>query len=224
MHRVALLLVCLLAMSTPSFAQTGATGAIAGTVRDQTGAIVPAAEVTVRNVATNETRQVPTQTNGSFVVPLLPPGDYTLEVRMGGFAPLTRAGIRVNVTETANLTLDLQLEGVTDTVQVSAAPEIVQSKSNTLGRVVDSRAVEGLPLVTRNYTQIIGLSPGISSDQKPVSPAAGAYSHWRAPEATRTAQTPGVPGFTTVKWSLIAATFGCVTASVKTMPGPAPVA
>ena len=83
---------------------------------------------------------------------------------MGGFAPLTRAGIRVNVTETANLTLELQLEGVTDTVQVSAAPEIVQSKSNTLGRVVDSRAVEGLPLVTRNFTQIIGLSPGITSD------------------------------------------------------------
>ena len=164
MYRVALFLVCLLAMSTSSPAQTGATGAIAGTVRDQTGAIVPAAEVTVRNVATNETRQVPTQTNGSFVVPLLPPGDYALEVRMGGFAPLTRAGIRVNVTETANLTLELQLEGVTDTVQVSAAPEIVQSKSNTLGRVVDSRAVEGLPLVTRNYTQIIGLSPGISSD------------------------------------------------------------
>src|SRR4029453_18247731 len=54
--------------------------------------------------------------------------------------------------------------GVTDTVQVSAATEIVQSKSNTLGRVVDSRAVEGLPLVARNYTQIIGLSPGITSD------------------------------------------------------------
>src|SRR4029453_13298962 len=54
--------------------------------------------------------------------------------------------------------------GVTDTVQVSAATEIVQSKSNTLGRVVDSRAVEGLPLVARNYTQIIGLSPGITAD------------------------------------------------------------
>ena len=149
MRRAAFVLACLIAVSTPSLAQTAATGAIAGTVRDQTGALVPSAEITVRSVATNETRQVSTQTNGTFVVPLLAPGEYGLEVRMGGFAPLTRAGIRVTVTETTNVTLALQLEGVTDTVQVSAAPEIVQSKSNTLGRVVDSRAVEGLPLVTR---------------------------------------------------------------------------
>ena len=164
MRRAAFVLACLIAVSTPSLAQTAATGAIAGTVRDQTGALVPSAEITVRSVATNETRQVSTQTNGTFVVPLLAPGEYGLEVRMGGFAPLTRAGIRVTVTETTNVTLELQLEGVTDTVQVSGAPEIVQSKSNTLGRVVDSRAVEGLPLVTRNYTQIISLSPGITSD------------------------------------------------------------
>jgi hypothetical protein len=161
---VFVLLTCLSALSTPAFAQTGATGAIAGTVRDQTGAFVPAATVTIRSLATNQSRQVTTQANGSFVVPLLPPGEYALEVTMSGFAPLTQTGIRVTVTETTNLTVDLQLEGVTDAVQVSATSEIVQSNTNTLGRVIDSRAVEGLPLVTRNYTQIIGLSPGITAD------------------------------------------------------------
>src|SRR5262245_39221861 len=164
MHRAAFVLACVIAISTPALAQTGATGAIAVTVRDQTGALVPAAEVTARSAATNETRQAVTQNNGAFIVPQLPPGEYTLEVRMSGFAPLTRTGVRVAVTETTNVSIDLQLEGVTDTVQVSAAPEIVQTKSSTLGRVVDSRAVEALPLVTRNYTQIIGLSPGITAD------------------------------------------------------------
>ena len=147
-----------------ALAQTGASGAIAGIVRDQTGALVPSAQVTVRNQATNETRQTVTQTNGSFAVPLLPPGRFTIEVEMSGFARHIRTDITVTVTETTNLTVDLQLEGVTDTVQVSATSEIVQATSNTLGRVIDSRAVEGLPLVTRNYTQIIGLSPGITAD------------------------------------------------------------
>ncbi len=165
MLRAVVAIACvLIASASTGLAQTGGTGAIAGTVRDQTGAGIPEADVIVRSAATNETRQVKTQLSGAFVCPLLLPGDYTLEVRMGGFAPLTRDGIRVTVTETTNLAVELQVEGVTDTVRVSGAPEIVQSRSNTLGRVVDSRAVEGLPLVTRNFTQIIGLSPGITTD------------------------------------------------------------
>jgi carboxypeptidase C (cathepsin A) len=159
MLRAVVAIACVLIASvSTSLAQTGGTGAIAGTVRDQTGAGIPEADVIVRSAATNEIRQVKTQLSGTFVCLLLLPGDYTLEVRMGGFAPLTRDGIRVTVTETTNLAIELRVEGVTDTVRVSGAPEIVQSGSNTLGRVVDSRAVEGLPLVTRNFTQIIGLS------------------------------------------------------------------
>jgi hypothetical protein len=154
----------LILVSTASLAQTGSTGAISGIVRDQTGAIVPQAEVTIRSVATNETRSVTTQENGAFVFPLLPPGEFVLEVMMGGFRPARREGVRVNVTETTDLSVELQLEGITDSVEVSATTEIVQSKSQALGRVVDSRAVESLPLVTRNFTQIIGLSPGITTD------------------------------------------------------------
>lgn len=96
MNRTALVLTLLLAVSTPARSQTAATGAIAGTVRDQTGAVVPAADVVTRNVASNETRQVATQSNGTFVVPLLAPGEYALEVRMGGFAPLNAANSSAN--------------------------------------------------------------------------------------------------------------------------------
>lgn len=161
---VALASLLIILLSATSRAQTGATGAIAGTVRDQTSAMVPEAQVTLRSVATNETRQVPTQANGAFVFPLLPPGEFVIEVTMGGFQPARQEGVRVNVAETTNVSIELQLEGITDTVRVSGATEIVQARSNTLGRVVDSRAVESLPLVTRNFTQIIGLSPGITAD------------------------------------------------------------
>ena len=148
----------------PAPAQSGSTGAVTGTVRDQTGAAIPQAAVTIRNTATNETRQVTTQPDGVFVFPLLPPGEYVVQVVMGGFATASREHVRVNVTETTTLPIELQLEGVTATVEVAGATEIVESKSSALGRIVDSRAIENLPLVTRNFTQIIGLSPGITSD------------------------------------------------------------
>ncbi len=165
MFRAVILMALLIVLAAaPSLAQTAATGAVTGTVRDQTGSMVPEADVSIRNTATNETRQVKSQPDGTFVFPLLPPGDYVVHVVMGGFAPATREDVRVNVTETAVLSIELQVGAVTDAVQVSAATEIVQSSSNTLGRVVDSRSVEGLPLVTRNYTQIITLSPGITAD------------------------------------------------------------
>jgi Carboxypeptidase regulatory-like domain len=125
MFRAVFVFAFVIALSSPGFAQTGSTGAIAGTVRDQTGAMVPEAQVTARNVATNEVRQVTTQANGAFVFPLLPPGEFVLEVTMGGFTPARREGVRVNVTETTNISIDLLVEGITDTVQVSGATEIV---------------------------------------------------------------------------------------------------
>ena len=123
MYRAVFFLTCITAIAAPALGQTGATGAIAGMVRDQTGAARPGrAKSPSATLATNETRQVTTpDRTARSSCPLLPPGDYALEVRMGGFAPLTRDGIRVTVTETTNLTIELQLEGVTDTVQVSAA-------------------------------------------------------------------------------------------------------
>ena len=102
-----------------SLAQSASTGAIAGTVRDQTGAVVPKAEVTIRNVASNETRQVTTQPDGVFVFPLLSPGEFVVQVVMGGFATATRERVRVNVTETTTLSIELQLEGVAATVEGS---------------------------------------------------------------------------------------------------------
>ena len=117
------------------------------------------------NAATGEVRTAETQADGGYLVPLLPPGDYTIEVSASDrFERTVREGVRVTVTETATVPIQLALKGVAETVQVTAGAELVQTGSPTLGRVADSRIVEGLPLVTRNFTQIIGLSPGVSAD------------------------------------------------------------
>lgn len=155
----------LLASASAASGQTGSTGAVQGIVTDPSGARIAKAAVTVTNTATGEVRTAETQADGGYLVPLLPPGNYTIEVSADEkFERAVRADVRVTVTETATVPIQLALKGVAETVQVAGGAELVQTGSPTLGRVADARIVEGLPLVTRNFTQIIGLSPGVSAD------------------------------------------------------------
>src|SRR5207253_319736 len=73
-------------------------------------------------------------------------------------------GIRINVTETTRLDLQLEIGGLAETITVEASPAMVQQESSALGRVVSENVVSSLPLVNRNFTQILGLSPGITVD------------------------------------------------------------
>jgi hypothetical protein len=155
----------LLASASAASGQTGSTGAVQGIVTDPSGGRIAKAAVTVTNTATGEVRTAETQADGGYLVPLLPPGNYTIEVSADEkFERAVRADVRVTVTETATVPIQLALKGVAETVEVAGGAELVQTGSPTLGRVADARIVEGLPLVTRNFTQIIGLSPGVSAD------------------------------------------------------------
>lgn len=145
-------------------AQTADTGAIAGTVTDTAGAVVPQAEVKVTNLGTRELRSVTSGPNGSYSVPLLPPGIYTVDVSKAGFKTLNFPSVTVIVTETATLNAQLTVGEVTEQVTVAADAEQLQTASSTLGRVTNEAMVSDLPLASRNYTQIIGLNPGVSTE------------------------------------------------------------
>ena len=112
MTRILRVLACvlsLLSLDCPVLAQTGATGAIEGMVSDESNAGVPQALVKVTSIATGEIRTVRTQDDGSFSVPLLPPGEYVAEVVKDGFRTLTRSGLEVKVTETTTVALRLEV-------------------------------------------------------------------------------------------------------------------
>jgi Carboxypeptidase regulatory-like domain len=144
--------------------QNAGTGAIAGTVTDPSDKTVPQAQITVTNEATHATTVVETRSGGTYTVPLLLPGTYAVEVSKQGFKVWVTTGIRVNVTETEGLNIKLELGSVSEkvTVQIQASP--LQTESSALGRVTSSEAIQNLPLAVRNYTQIIGLNPGVSTD------------------------------------------------------------
>ena len=156
------LTIFLLSLNAP--AQTQTTGRIAGTVRDQQGAAVVGAEVIVIGKATREQRRIVTDREGNYAFSFLVPGRYEFKVVASGFNLSLLDNVQVVITETTLVNVDLTVAGViADPVVVTIAP-LIQRDGAGLGRVVDSRAVSELPLATRNFTQILGLSPGTSMD------------------------------------------------------------
>jgi hypothetical protein len=142
--------------------QTAATGQIVGTVIDPSKAAIAEATVTATNEATSLARTAKTNSDGDFVIPLLPPGNYTVAVAAQGFKTQTSTHISVEVATTATLNIRLQLGEASQQVMVEAAADILQTESATNGNVVNDKTVPALPLSSRNYTQILDLAPGVS--------------------------------------------------------------
>ncbi|MCA1837230.1 MAG: carboxypeptidase-like regulatory domain-containing protein [Actinobacteria bacterium] len=150
--------------SISAFAQSQTTGRIAGTIKDQNGAAIVGAEVTVKSLATGEERKAMTDTEGNYSLSLLSPGAYRVKVAANGFNSAISDSVRVVITETATVNAELTVAGIiVDPIIVRAAP-LVQRDGPQLGRVVNERAVAELPLATRNFLQILALSPGTFVD------------------------------------------------------------
>ena len=143
-------------------AQTGGTGALTITVTDPTGAVIVGASVKVANAA-GLTRSETTGTNGSYTFTLLPPGNYTVSISAPGFSSIDVPSVTVNVTETHVLNQQLTVGAQTQQVTVQTEVQAVQTENSTLGDVVANRSINELPLVTRNFTQIMTLSPGVNA-------------------------------------------------------------
>jgi Carboxypeptidase regulatory-like domain/TonB-dependent Receptor Plug Domain len=144
-------------------AQTAGTGALTGMVTDNAGAVIQDARVMIVNEATGETRTAASRQNGIYIVPLLPPGIYRVEFSRSGFKTAVKPGLEINVTETARFDIGLELGEVQEQITVTSEAQLLQTEASALGRVTDRALVNNLPLVTRNYTQIVTLSPGVAS-------------------------------------------------------------
>src|SRR6201981_1741527 len=158
--QVSVLVLCAL----PMYGQTANTGAIAGTVSDPSRAMVAHAEIAVKSQATQEERDLVTDAEGNFSVPFLSPGNYYLTVRAPRFEPLVLQGVQVRITEVSRLKIQLRIKGAKEQLDVSAKPSLLQTENATLGRVIDRNTVEELPLVNRNFTEMLGLTAGTNTD------------------------------------------------------------
>jgi len=143
-------------------AQSASTGALTGSVTDPTGAVVQNAKVTLRNYGTNQALIAITDQNGLYRFALLPAGEYELTVEAAGFSPLVMREVMIQITEVRRIVTQLAISGVREEVVVEAP--LLQTDNAALGRVIDRGTIVTLPLVNRNYTQILGLTAGTNTD------------------------------------------------------------
>ena len=144
-----------------AMAQIGA-GEITGIVKDQGGAAVPGAMITVTDVDTNRQRVVVSSANGVYTAPSLAPGEYRLDVDLPGFKPLRRAGIHLSTGEKARLDFELTVGSVSERVTVTADAPIVRAETASLGTVIGHGQVVQLPLNGRSFIMLAALAPGVA--------------------------------------------------------------
>jgi Carboxypeptidase regulatory-like domain/TonB-dependent Receptor Plug Domain len=169
-------LAMLAAFLLPAAAHAQLTrGAISGTVRDQQGAVVPGAAVTVKNLATGATRSSITDANGFYRVPALDPGVYVVRTELAGFSTVENPEIPVGAAQEVTLPVTLAIKGVGEAITVTAKAEAIElNKTNpTVAMTRTARQVTELPLggAARNINNLILQSPNVSA-----STGQGTYS------------------------------------------------
>src|SRR2546426_2904671 len=135
-----------------------ATAQIAGTVRDQSGAVLPGVEVTVTQTETGTTRNAVTNETGSYVLSNLPIGPYRLEAGLPGFRTFVQTGIVLQVNGSPVINPVLEVGQVTERVEVQANATLVETRTTGIGQVVENARVLELPLNGRNVNELISLS------------------------------------------------------------------
>lgn len=158
---MAVLTLCLFAAS--AFAQSN-QGSLVGTVVDQQGAVVSGATVVVTDNATGKERTAETSGEGTFILPQLEVGVYTVKITASGFKSYTATELKIDVAKAYTLNAALEPGGITENVTVVAGADIINSADATLSTTVNQRQIVELPLNGRNPLALILLQAGTSSN------------------------------------------------------------
>ncbi len=145
------------------------TATIVGTISDSSGAILPGAQVTARNVDTGLNRTVSSGADGSYRLEFLPVGNYMLDVTAIGLKKTSREGIVLQVNDIVRVDVSLVVGAVSETVTITEAPPAVNTSTPDLGRTIESEEITNLPLVERNVYALLDLTPGVQSNNNGVA-------------------------------------------------------
>jgi len=149
-------------VASPSLAQVGGA-TLTGTVSDTSGAIVPNAEISIKNVSTGLIRTVTADSDGLYTAPNLLPGTYEVTVSASGFATSVQTGVVLTIGVQQVQNVQLQVGQVSQKVEVTSQSVNVELANPTISASVDSTTVRELPLNGRDWTQLATLEPGVLS-------------------------------------------------------------
>jgi hypothetical protein len=142
-----------------------ATAQVSGTVKDQSGAVLPGVEITVTQTETAVSRNAITNETGSYVLPNLPLGPYRLEAALPGFRTFVQTGIVLQVNSSPVVNVTLEVGQINERIEVSANAALVETRSSTVGAVVENARILELPLNGRDVTELITLAGGAVQDR-----------------------------------------------------------
>src|SRR5262249_4912220 len=152
------LLLISIALVPRADAQAVAVAQVSGTVTDSSGAAIPNAAVTMTEVEKQTARSTVTDPSGLYVLPNLPVGPYKLEVQAKGFKNYVQTGIVLQVGSSVAVNVTLQVGAVSETIEVTAGTQMVETKESGVAQVIDEKRINDLPLNGRQATQLVLLS------------------------------------------------------------------
>jgi hypothetical protein len=159
--------IVVLPCAFPAAAQVGAVGQIRGEVRDPTGALIPGAQVTARNLETGVLRQAPSNANGYFVILGVDPGTYEVKCSKEGFKSSVRPQVGVQTQQVSTVDITLTLGQVQENITVAEREELLRTDDANLSSIVDAKRLEEIPLKTRYLAQLTELLPGVAPIRTP---------------------------------------------------------
>ncbi len=149
------------------------TATVSGVVADPSGAAVPGAKVTATDTLRGATWTTESNGEGIYRLPRLPVGKYTLKVEAAGFRSVVHPEFTLELNQVARIDIQLKLGTVTQAVEVTAAPPLLQTTNAQVGSVISSNTNVNLPLSTRNFIELTGLAPGVVLTTNPASMTSG---------------------------------------------------
>src|SRR5215471_10426289 len=142
------------------FGQAVANAEIGGVITDSSGAVVPGAQIRATQTDTGQVRSTVSGSDGSYVLPNLPVGPYSIEVTAAAFSGYLQSGLVLQVGNNVQVNVTLQLGAVAQELRVSANAVMVETQDTSISQVVDQRRIVDLPLNGRQATDLILLSGG----------------------------------------------------------------
>jgi hypothetical protein len=149
----------------PAFGQ-GGLASINGTVTDPSGAVIAGARIVATNAATTQSREATSADNGTYVMPLLPVGVYTVACSHAGFKTETHPDVTLQADQKATVDCSLAIGETTQTVEVLAAAERLNTQNGAIGQIVSEKSIVELPLNGRNPAELVFLAPGAQDGLK----------------------------------------------------------
>lgn len=149
--------------SVPAFAQGGsATSTIGGSVVDSSGAAIPGATIEAKNPANGTVYSTVSSSQGTFSIPAVASGSYTVTVSLQGFKTTVLNNIMVSVGQSPTVNVKLEVGGVSETVTVEGAAAVVQTQQTAVSSTITTKAIESLPLTSRNVIDYLTFMPGVN--------------------------------------------------------------